>query len=91
MTKKIIVIGAEIPIEVAQTLAETHDNICVLHRVIGSEFTDTEPMMFDNPRMYLPEVEIDEDFVKQARKHDTTCDKNRAKRKRKNKNRKRRR
>lgn len=84
-SKKIAIIGAgSIGKTMSMAIAENTNNICVLHDVVDSQFTDLkEPEPFLITR--LPEFEepwIDPNVpVFNQQKHNKTCAKNRKKRK----------
>tara|TARA_R110002153_G_scaffold29041_2_gene89488 strand:+ start:510 stop:803 length:294 start_codon:yes stop_codon:yes gene_type:complete len=91
MGRKIAIIGAgNIGSTIATQLAKDTNNICVLHDVVDSQFTDfrqPDPLLITR----LPEFEepwidwIDpKEPIVNYKKHEETCDKNRKKRKKRN-------
>jgi len=86
MSKKIAIIGAgNVGSTIATQIAKDTNNICVLHDVVDSQFTELknpEPLLITR----LPELEepwIDPESVINYKKHEQTCAKNRKKRKKK--------
>jgi len=83
--KKIGIIGAgSIGKTVAMTIAENTNNICVLHDVVDSQFTDLkepEPFILTNNILNIPKPLFDLSDIHYYHKHKMTCDKNRKKRK----------
>ena len=84
--KKILIVGAgNSGITDAVRLASQQHEICILHDVVDSQFTDLknpEPLLITR----LPELEeswIDPESVINYKKHEQTCAKNRKKRKKK--------
>ena len=81
----IIIVGAgSTGLTAAVELAAERNNICVLHSVVDSQFTDLkepEPFMITNTMLDAPEPFIDTSDIPNFRKHKMTCDKNRKKRK----------
>jgi thioredoxin reductase len=84
--KKIIVIGAgNTGLTASIELAAERNNICILHDVVDSQFTEPkEEKVFKITRLpELPEIWIDpKEPIKNYKKHEQTCAKNRKKRKR---------
>lgn len=65
-------------------IAAERNNICVLHSVVDSQFTDLkepEPFMLTNSILDMPDPFIDASDIPNYHKHKMTCDKNRKKRK----------
>ena len=65
-------------------IAAERNNICVLHSVFDSQFTDLkepEPFMLTNTILDMPEPFIDASDIPNYHKHKITCLKNRKKRK----------
>ena len=87
--KKIAIIGAgSIGKTVAMTIAENTNNICVLHDVVDSQFTDLrerEPFLITRlPVPYFKEPWIDpKEPIPNYKKHEQTCVKKRKARKKK--------
>ncbi len=85
MSRKIAIIGAgNIGNTIATQIKKVANNICVLHDVVDSQFTDLkepEPLLITR----LPEFEetwIDpKEPIVNYKKHEETCAKNRKKRK----------
>ena len=81
----IIIVGAgSTGLTAAVELAAKQNNICVLHSVVDSQFTEPkEEKVFEITRLpELPEMWIDpNEPVFNQKKHDQTCAKNRKKRK----------
>tara|TARA_R110000796_G_scaffold242337_1_gene364373 strand:+ start:28 stop:303 length:276 start_codon:yes stop_codon:yes gene_type:complete len=82
---KVVIIGAgSSGLTAAMEIAAKQNNICVLHSVVDSQFTDLkepEPFMLTNTRLDMPEPFIDASDIPNYHKHKMTCDKNRKKRK----------
>ena len=85
--KKIAIIGAgNTGLTKAIELASEANNICVLHSVVDSQFTEPkEEKVFEITRLpELPEIWIDpKEPITNYKKHKQTCAKNRKKRKKK--------
>jgi len=84
-SKKIVVIGSgNIGKAVAMAVAENTNNICVLHDVVDSKFTDLrepEPFLITRlPEFKEPWIDPKEP-IPNYKKHEQTCIKNRKKRK----------
>ena len=85
MSKKIAIIGAgNIGSTIATQIAKDTNNICVLHDVVDSQFTDLrqpEPLLITRlPEFEEPWIDPKEPIVN-YKKHEETCAKNRKKRK----------
>ena len=86
-SKKIVVIGSgNIGKAVAMAVAENTNNICVLHDVVDSKFTDLrepEPFLITRlPEFKEPWIDPKEPVIN-YKKHEQTCAKNRKARKKK--------
>jgi 3-hydroxyacyl-CoA dehydrogenase len=85
MSRKIVIIGAgNIGSTIATQIAKDTNNICVLHDVVDSQFTDLrqpEPLLITRlPDFEEPWIDPKEPIVN-YKKHEETCAKNRKKRK----------
>ena len=85
MNKKIAIIGAgSIGSTIATQIAKDTNNICVLHDIVDSQFTDLrepEPFMITTlPEFKGPWIDPNEPVIN-YKKHEETCAKNRKKRK----------
>ena len=88
MGRKIAIIGAgNIGSTIATQLAKDTNNICVLHDVVDSQFTDfrqPDPLLITRlPEFEEPWIDPKEPIVN-YKKHEETCAKNRKKRKKRN-------
>jgi thioredoxin reductase len=85
--KVVIMGGGDTGLTAAIEIAAERNNICVLHSVVDSQFTDLkepEPFMIINTMLDVPEPFIDTSDIPNFRKHKMTCDKTRKKRKKRN-------
>ena len=87
MSKKIAIIGAgNVGSTIATQIAKDTNNICVLHDVVDSQFTELknpEPLLITRlPELEEPWIDPNEPVIN-YKKHEQTCAKNRKKRKKK--------
>ena len=92
--KKILIVGAgNSGITDAVKLASQQHEICILHDVVDSQFTDlkeSEPLLITRVTEFKEPCIDPKNLIINYKKHKETCDKNRKKRKKRRKKRKRR-